>query len=83
MPLTLASTDLPETLDAIKMIEVVERNLDSVGFGNQGRALRSGRRQGLPFPQATDGEGRRRWKARVAEPKPANGYLRWHGDEAA
>jgi transposase len=23
------------------------------------------------------------WKTRVAEPKPANGYLRWRGDEAA
>jgi transposase len=23
------------------------------------------------------------WKTRIAEPKPANGYLRWHGDEAA
>lgn len=23
------------------------------------------------------------WKTRVAEPKPANGYLRWQGDEAA
>ena len=23
------------------------------------------------------------WQTRIAEPKPANGYLRWHGDEAA
>jgi len=23
------------------------------------------------------------WKTRIAEPKPANGYWRWHGDEAA
>jgi transposase len=23
------------------------------------------------------------WKTRIAEPKPANGYLRWHGDEVA
>jgi transposase len=23
------------------------------------------------------------WKTRIAEPKPPNGYLRWHGDEAA
>jgi hypothetical protein len=23
------------------------------------------------------------WKTRIAEPKPAKGYLRWHGDEAA
>ena len=23
------------------------------------------------------------WKTRIAEPNPANGYLRWHGDEAA
>jgi len=23
------------------------------------------------------------WKTRIAEPKPANGYLRWHGDDAA
>ena len=23
------------------------------------------------------------WKTRIAEPEPAKGYLRWHGDEAA
>ena len=23
------------------------------------------------------------WKTRIAEPRPANGYLRWHGDESA
>jgi transposase len=23
------------------------------------------------------------WKTRIAEPEPAHGYLRWHGDEAA
>ena len=23
------------------------------------------------------------WKTRIAEPKPANGYLRWHGDDEA
>jgi len=23
------------------------------------------------------------WKTRIAEPEPASGYLRWHGDEAA
>jgi transposase len=23
------------------------------------------------------------WKTRIAEPEPANGYWRWHGDEAA
>ncbi|MCW2272954.1 hypothetical protein M2321_000518 [Rhodoblastus acidophilus] len=23
------------------------------------------------------------WKTRISEPKPAKGYLRWHGDEAA
>src|SRR3546814_3728287 len=23
------------------------------------------------------------WKTRIAEPAPPNGYLRWHGDEAA
>ena len=23
------------------------------------------------------------WKARIAEPEPAKGYLRWHGDKAA
>ena len=23
------------------------------------------------------------WKTRIAEPEPAKGYLRWHGDQAA
>jgi hypothetical protein len=71
-------TTLPGTLEA------AARNLADVGFaptaeepcslvGDKGYHSRAGLKE-------LDGGV---WKTRIAEPKPAKGYLRWHGDEAA
>ena len=72
------TTTLPGTLEA------AASNLADVGVaptseepcvlvGDKGYHLRAGLKE-------LDGGV---WKTRIAEPKPANGYLRWHGDEAA
>ncbi len=65
-------------------LEVAARNLAEVGVaptmekrcvlvGDKGYHSRTGLKE-------LDGGV---WKTRIAEPKPAQGYLRWHGDEAA
>ena len=72
------TTTLPGTLEA------AAHNLADVGLaptpeepcvlvGDKGYHSRAGLK-------VLDGD---LWKTRIAEPKPANGYLRWHGDEAA
>jgi hypothetical protein len=72
------TTTLPGTLEAS------ERNLANVGLaptseepcvlvGDKGYHSRAGLKR-------LDGGI---WKTRIAEPKPANGYLRWQGDTAA
>ena len=65
-------------------LEAAERNLEAVGsapseeepcvlVADKGYHAREQR-------NALDGGV---WKTRIAEPEPANGYWRWHGDEAA
>src|SRR5271165_4424675 len=65
-------------------LEVAARNLDAVGLApsedepcvlvaDKGYHARD-------QLKALDGGV---WKTRIAEPEPAKGYLRWHGDEAA
>ena len=72
------TTTLPGTLEA------ASRNLAEVGLaptqaepcvlvGDKGYHSREGLKD-------LDGGV---WKTRISEPEPANGYLRWHGDEAA
>lgn len=72
------TTTLPGTLEA------AARNLAEVGLaptpeepcglvGDKGYHSREGLKE-------FDGGV---WKTRIAEPKPANGYLRWRGDDAA
>jgi hypothetical protein len=72
------TTTLPGTLEA------AARNLAGIGlapseaepcglFGDKGYHSREGLKD-------LDGGV---WRTRIAEPKPANGYLRWRGDEAA
>ena len=71
------TTTMPGTLEA------TDRNLASVGLAPTldepcvlvGKGYHS--REGL---KRLDGGI---WKTRIAEPKPANGYLRWQGDVAA
>ena len=73
------TTTLPVTL------ELAARNLDGIGLapsidepcilvGDKGYHSRDGLKR-------LDGE--RLWRTRIAEPKPAIGYLRWRGDEEA
>jgi transposase len=72
------TTTLPGTLEA------AARNLAEVGLAptpEQPCVLVTDKgyhsREGL---KALDGGA---WKTRIAEPQPANGFLRWHGDDAA
>ena len=72
------TTTLPGTLDAAagNLAEVglaPTREEPCVVVGDKGYHSRAGLKE-------LDGGV---WKTRIAEPKPANGYLRWHGDEAA
>jgi transposase len=72
------TTTLPGTLDtaAGNLAEVglaPTREEPCVVVGDKGYHSRAGLKE-------LDGGV---WKTRIAEPKPANGYLRWHGDEAA
>ena len=72
------TTTLSPALDA------AARNLDAVGLAPS---------EGAPCVVVADKGYHAReqlkaleggvWKTRIAEPEPAKGYLRWHGDEAA
>ena len=76
--------DQGDTTTLSPTLEVAERNLGEVGLAPSEEA---------PCDVATDKGYHSReqlkaladgvWKARIAEPEPARGYLRWHGDKAA
>jgi transposase len=76
--------DEGDTTTLSSTLEAAERNLDAVGLAPT---------KDDPCDLATDKGYHAReqlkaleggvWKTRIAEPEPANGYLRWHGDEAA
>ena len=72
------TTTLSPTLDA------AARNLDAVGLAPSEDApcvvvADKGYHAREQLKALEDGV----WKTRIAEPEPAKGYLRWHGDEAA
>ncbi len=72
------TTTLSPTLDA------AARNLDAVGLAPSEDApcvvvADKGYHAREQLKALEDGV----WKTRIAEPEPARGYLRWHGDEAA
>jgi transposase len=76
--------DAGDTATLSPTLEVAERNLGEIGLAPSGEepcALAADKgyhaREQL---KALEGGV---WKTRIAEPEPANGYLRWHGDEAA
>lgn len=76
--------DEGDTTTLSPTLEVAERNLDAVGFAptkNDPCALATdkGYHSRGQLKALDDGV----WKTRIAEPEPAKGYLRWHGDEAA
>ena len=76
--------DEGDTTTLSPTLEAAARNLDAVGLAPS---------QEAPCDVATDKGYHSReqlkaladgvWKARIAEPEPARGYLRWHGDKAA
>jgi transposase len=76
--------DEGDTTTLSPTLEAAARNLDTVGLApseeepcvlvaDKGYHARE-------HLKALDGG---MWKTRIAEPEPARGYLRWHGDEAA
>ena len=76
--------DEGDTTTLSPTLEVAARNLDAVGLApseEEPCVLVADKgyhaREQL---KALDGGV---WKTRIAEPEPAKGYLRWHGDEAA
>ena len=73
------TTTLPGTLEA------AARNLAEVGLApHTGRALRSSlATRAIIHARRLKDLDVGVWKTRISEPEPANGYLRWHGDEAA
>ena len=76
--------DEGDTTTLSPTLEAAARNLDAVGLAPS---------QEAPCDVATDKGYHSReqlkalangvWKTRIAEPEPAKGYLRWHGDETA
>src|SRR5271157_1650032 len=78
------SADEGDTTTLSPKLEAAARNLDAVGLApteEEPCVLVADKgyhaREQL---KALDGGV---WKTRIAEPEPARGYLRWHGDEAA
>ena len=76
--------DEGDTATLSPTLDVAERNLGEVGLApteDEPCALATDKgyhsREQL---KALDGGV---WKTRIAEPEPAKGYLRWHGDETA
>ena len=76
--------DEGDTTTLSPTLEVAARNLDAVGLApseDEPCVLAADKGYHARGPlKALDGGV---WKTRIAEPEPANGYLRWHGDEAA
>jgi transposase len=76
--------DEGDTTTLSPTLEVAERNLDAVGLAPSQEApcdlaADKGYHSREQLKAMDDGV----WKTRIAEPEPAKGYLRWHGDEAA
>jgi hypothetical protein len=76
--------DQGDTTTLSPTLEAAARNLDAVGLAPSEAApcvvvADKGYHAREPL-KALDGGV---WKTRIAEPEPAKGYRRWHGDEAA
>ena len=76
--------DEGDTTTLSPTLEVAARNLDAVGLAPSEDepciAVADKGYHAREKLKALDGGV---WKTRIAEPEPARGYLRWHGDEAA
>ena len=76
--------DEGDTTTLSPTLEAAARNLDAVGLAPSEEepcvmVADKGYHAREQLKALDGGE----WKTRIAEPKPAKGYLRWHGDEAA
>ena len=76
--------DEGDTTTLSATLEVAERNLGEVGLALTKdepcvAATDKGYHSREQLKALEDGV----WKTRIAEPEPARGYLRWHGDKAA
>lgn len=76
--------DEGDTTTLSATLEVAERNLSAVGVAPSGDEpcvlVADKGYHARDQLKALEGGV---WKTRIAEPEPAKGYLRWHGDEAA
>ena len=64
-------------------MEAAARNLEAVGLRPSEEEPCVRRGQGYHAREQLKALDGGVWKTRIAEPEPAKGYLRWHGDEAA
>lgn len=76
--------DEGDTTTLSPTLEAAARNLDAVGLAPSEEepcvmVADKGYHAREQLKALDGGE----WKTRIAEPEPAKGYLRWHGDEAA
>jgi Transposase DDE domain len=65
-------------------LEAAARNLDAVGLApSEEEPCVAAADKGYHSRERLKALEGGVWKTRIAEPEPAKGYLRWHGDEAA
>jgi hypothetical protein len=76
--------DEGDTTTLSPTLEVAERNLGEVGLGpSKDEPCVAAADKGYHSREQLKALENSVWKTRIAEPEPAKGYLRWHGDEAA
>jgi transposase len=76
--------DEGDTTTLSPTLEVAERNLDAVGLApSEEEPCVVVADKGYHARERLGALAGGVWKTRIAEPEPAKGYLRWHGDEAA
>ncbi len=76
--------DEGDTATLSPTLEVAERNLGEVGLApTEDDPCVAAADKGYHAREQLKALEGGVWKTRIAEPQPAKGYLRWHGDEAA
>ena len=76
--------DEGDTTTLAPTLEVAARNLDAVGLApSEDEPCVMVADKGYHAREQLKALDGGVWKTRIAEPEPARGYLRWHGDEAA
>jgi hypothetical protein len=76
--------DEGDTTTLSQTLEAAAHNLDAVGLAPSQEAPSDvATDKGYPSREQLKALEDGVWKTRIAEPEPAKGYLRWHGDMAA